>query len=158
MKRNLKVSVRPVLAMAAVLFVVACSKRTDSSSDKDVEPKKAAYITDEAKLAMINSVKNLDGQGRLYLVDYTVDYKLDEIIAANCKGLNGLFTTMPKLLFDQFPSSHSIVRFGAGCSAFAATEQDGTDFYMGRNYDFSHAGENGYNSIAAILVRTAPEG
>ena len=100
MKRNFKPSVSSFLAMAAVLFFVACSKETDIPSDRNMEPKKAVHITDEAKLAMINSVKNLDGQGRLYMVDYTVDYKLDEIIAADCKGLNGLFRTIPQLLFD----------------------------------------------------------
>ncbi|MGM9736091.1 MAG: linear amide C-N hydrolase [Candidatus Cryptobacteroides sp.] len=155
MKRNLHFYVLPFIAMVAVLFFVSCSKEKDS--DDKVEPKKAAYITNKAKLAMINSVRNLDGQGRLYMVDYTVDYKLDEIIAANCKGLNGLFTTMPKLLFDKMPTSSSNVKFGAGCSAFAATEDNGIDFFMGRNYDFSHADEKGYNQIAAILVRTAPE-
>lgn len=74
MKRNFKPSVSSFLAMAAVLFFVACSKETDIPSDRNMEPKKAVHITDEAKLAMINSVKNLDGSGRLYMVDYTVDY------------------------------------------------------------------------------------
>ena len=70
MKRNFKPSVSSFLAMAAVLFFVACSKETDIPSDRNMEPKKAVHITDEAKLAMINSVKNLDGSGRLYMVDY----------------------------------------------------------------------------------------
>ena len=158
MKRNFKPSVSSFLAMAAVLFFVACSKETDITSDRNMEPKKAVHITDEAKLAMINSVKNLDGSGRLYMVDYTVDYKLDEIIAADCKGLNGLFRTIPQLLFDEIQTTPSNVKFGAGCSAFAVTEKDGIDFYMGRNYDFRHADDKGYYPIAAILVRTSPEG
>ena len=148
------------LPFAAFAFAfLSCIKEQDSSKgDTNPSPKKAVCITDEAKWAMINSVKNLDGQGRLYEVDYNFDYKLEEVIAKDCKGVNGLFTTIPQLLFDRMPPKPSNVKYGAGCSAFAVPEAGGINFFMGRNYDFRHADEKGYQPIAAILVRTAPEG
>lgn len=146
-----------LLSLACTIIIASCTKENDLPSDKDVAPKKAVCITDEAKLAMINSVKNVDGQGRLYEVNYTVDYKLDEVIAKDCKGLNGLFNTIAELLFDRMPKNSVNVKFGAGCSAFAVPEAEGIDFLMGRNYDFRHSDETGYKPIAAILVRTAPK-
>ena len=154
MKRIVRLCALPFVACAFVFL--PCSKENDVTPT--TAPKKAACITDDAKWAMINSVKNVDGLGRLYEVDYTVDYKLDEVVAKDCKGLNGLFTAIPQLLFDQMPPSSVSAKFGAGCSAFAVPEAGGIDFLMGRNYDFRHADENGYQPIAAILVRTAPEG
>lgn len=79
MKRTFKFIA--LLSVACTFTFVSCTKEKDRPSDKDVTPKKAVCITDESKLAMINSLKNLDGQGRLYEVNYTVDYKLDEVIA-----------------------------------------------------------------------------
>ena len=155
MKRTFKFIA--LLSVACTFTFVSCTKEKDRPSDKDVTPKKAVYITDESKLAMINSLKNIDGQGRLYEVNYTVDYKLDEVIAKDCKGLNGLFNTIAELLFDQMPKNPVNVKFGAGCSAFAVPEAEGIDFLMGRNYDFRHSDETGYKPIAAILVRTAPK-
>ena len=155
MKRTFKFIA--LLSVACTFTFVSCTKEKDRPSDKDVTPKKAVCITDESKLAMINSLKNLDGQGRLYEVNYTVDYKLDEVIAKDCKGLNGLFNTIAELLFDQMPKNPVNVKFGAGCSAFAVPEAEGIDFLMGRNYDFRHSDETGYKPTAAILVRTAPK-
>lgn len=155
MKRTFKFIA--LLSVACTFTFVSCTKEKDRPYDKDVTPKKAVCITDESKLAMINSLKNIDGQGRLYEVNYTVDYKLDEVIAKDCKGLNGLFNTIAELLFDQMPKNPVNVKFGAGCSAFAVPEAEGIDFLMGRNYDFRHSDETGYKPIAAILVRTAPK-
>ncbi|MGN0191227.1 MAG: carcinine hydrolase/isopenicillin-N N-acyltransferase family protein [Candidatus Cryptobacteroides sp.] len=151
MKNLAKLFALPLLACSVIL--VSCTKENNVQS----KSRKAAYIEDEAKLAMINSVKNLDGLGRLYEVDYTVDYKLDELIAKDAEGQAGLFTEIPKLLFDRQDPKPANVSFGAGCSAFAVPEAGGIDFLMGRNYDFRHADAKGYKPIAAILVRTAPE-
>ena len=155
MKNLTKLIALPLIA--CTFACVSCTKETAVTP----KPKKAAHIEDEAKLAMINSVKNLDGLGRLYEVDYTVDYKLDEVITselAQGKGQAGLFAAIPALLYDTENPKPENASFGAGCSAFAVPEAGGIDFLMGRNYDFRHATATGYQPIAAILVRTAPEG
>ena len=122
-------------------------------------PSRAKYITDPAKLSMIYSMKDLDGTGRLYEIDYTADYKLDEIIKAQKTNPNDLFQYVAYLLYDELPKTKTTASYGAGCSAFAVPEDGSIDFLMGRNYDFCHATDDkgGYIPTSAILVRTAPK-
>ena len=123
-------------------------------------PSRAKYITDPAKLSMIYSMKDLDGTGRLYEIDYTVDYKLDEIIKAQKTNPNDLFQYVAYLLYDELPKTKTTASYGAGCSAFAVPESESIDFLMGRNYDFRHFTEDkkSYLPTSAILVHTAPQG
>lgn len=122
-------------------------------------PTRARYITDPAKLSMIYSMKDLDGTGRLYEINYTADYKLDEIIKSQKTKPNDLFQYVAYLLYDELPKTKTEATYGAGCSCFAVPEDGSIDFLMGRNYDFCHASDNsqGYIPTSAILVRTAPK-
>ncbi|MGN0006514.1 MAG: carcinine hydrolase/isopenicillin-N N-acyltransferase family protein [Alistipes sp.] len=130
------------------------------NSDSTPITRRAAYITDAEKLAMLDSIKDLDGQGRLYEVDYTIDYKLDEVLKSGITETTRLFGYVASLLYDKLPTDIGNVSFGAGCSAFAVPQSDGSDFLMGRNYDFRHFTDDNesYKPISAILVHTAPEG
>lgn len=147
-----------VCAMTALL--------TASCSDNDNDPSVAitqnpsTYITDADKLAMLRSMKDVDGSGRLYEVNYTADYKLDAVLKAGYTETNQLFKYIAYLLFDSIPSSQAKVSFGTGCSAFAVPEQQSGNFIMGRNYDYRHFTADGksYKPTAAILVHTAPAG
>ena len=105
-------------------------------------------------------MKDVDGSGRLYEIDYTVDYKLDAVLKSGCTETNQLFNYVAYLLYDSLPQSKAQVSFDAGCSAFAVPDPQSGNFLMGRNYDFCHATEDrkGYKSIAAIMVHTAPQG
>lgn len=153
------------LMLVTIVSLVSCTKENKESTDlKDIEkeevtPKKAAFITDAEKLAMINSMKNVDGQGRLYEINYNVDYKLDAVLESGKTGIMPLFGYIQAILFDKLPSSPSNAKFGAGCSAFAVPEEGGMEFLMGRNYDFRHFTADGksYLPTSAILVHTAPE-
>ena len=118
-----------------------------------------AFITDPAKLEMINSLKDLDGDGRLYELYYTEDYKLDQVLASGKTSVKDLFQYVAYLLYDETGTKAPEVDFGAGCSAFAVPEKDGPDFLMGRNYDYRHSTEDKstYLPTAAILVHTAPK-
>ena len=152
-----------LVSVASVLFIlplVSCSSDDDKEEPTDVGPNPAIYIKDEAKLAMLHSMKDVDGSGRLYEIDYTADYKLDAVLRAGCTETNQLFSYVAYLLYDSLPASRSQVSFGTGCSAFAVPDRQNGNFMMGRNYDFCHASEDGkgYKSIAAILVHTAPPG
>ena len=113
----------------------------------------AKYISDKGKLDMIHSLKEIDGIGGFYKLDYTADYKLDKVIDDyQAVSLEELTAFIAKELFDNAGAKAAGLSYGSGCSAFAATSPDG-DRLMGRNFDYAHP-----EDIAAVLVRTAPEG
>ena len=153
---------RLFVSVATVLFILLLASCCNDDDDAPTVPSQnpATFIKDEAKLAMLHSMKDVDGSGRLYEIDYTVDYKLDAVLKSGCTETNQLFNYVAYLLYDSLPQSRAQVSFDAGCSAFAVPNSQSGDFLMGRNYDFCHATEDGtsYKSIAAILVRTAPPG
>lgn len=120
----------------------------------------ATYIKDADKLAMLRSMKNVDGEGRLYEINYTADYKLDAVLNAGYTSTAQLFNYIAALLYDSIPAAQPKVALGTGCSAFAVPEAQSGNYLMGRNYDYRHTAANGddYTPIAAILVHTAPKG
>ena len=147
-----------VACLLFVLLLASCSDDDDAPTVSKQNP--ATFIKDEGKLAMLHSMKDVDGSGRLYEIDYTVDYKLDAVLNSGCTETNELFNYVAYLLYDSLPQSKAQVSFGAGCSAFAVLDRQSGNFLMGRNYDFCHASKDStsYKSIAAILVHTAPPG
>ena len=147
-----------VACLLFVLLLASCSDDDDAPTVSKQNP--ATFIKDEGKLAMLHSMKDVDGSGRLYEIDYTVDYKLDAVLNSGCTETNELFNYIAYLLYDSLPQSKAQVSFGAGCSAFAVPDRQSGNFLMGRNYDFCHASKDStsYKSIAAILVHTAPPG
>lgn len=149
-----------LLALTIITIIIMATVSSFHNSDSTPIARRAAYITDAEKLAMLNSIKDLDGQGRLYEVDYTIDYKLDEVLKSGITETTRLFSYVASLLYDKLPADAGDVSFGAGCSAFAVPQSDGSDFLMGRNYDFRHftADNESYQPISAILVHTAPKG
>ena len=153
--KNLQKNMPVAMAMAMATAAASCAGGTSVSTEN-----KASFITDAGKLEMIHSMKDLDGNGRLYEIDYNQDYMLDSVMQPGITEQTGLFRHIASLLFDNLPAENAEVKYGAGCSAFAAQEAEGKGFLMGRNYDFRHfAPDNkSYLPTSAILVRTAPEG
>lgn len=143
------------MAMAMATAAASCAGGTSASTEN-----KASCITDAGKLEMIHSMKDLDGNGRLYEIDYNQDYMLDSVMQPGITEQTELFRHIASLLFDNLPAENAEVKYGAGCSAFAAQEAEGKGFLMGRNYDFRHftPDNKSYLLTSAILVRTAPEG
>ena len=70
------------------------------TQNKKMSENPAKYITDADKLSMIYSMKDLDGTGRLYEIDYTQDYKLDEVVKSGITETTQLFKYIGYLLFD----------------------------------------------------------
>lgn len=159
-----------LLAFAAILsLTMACSDDENEIIDPEPKPQPidvrnpAEYITDSAKLSMLRSMKDLDGEGRLYEMDYTADYKLDQALAMGLGNTQEMLAFVAGELFDITPSSTATLNFNPGCSAFAVPEAESIDFLMGRNYDFRHTDSTAvqgkfYVPTTAILVHTAPEG
>lgn len=157
-------------AFATTFLTVSCSDDDDIISvepDESVvigDGNKLTYITDEGKAAMLRSIKDLDGTGRIYEIDYTEDYKLDEAIQANIKSTVGLLGFVQKELYDVMPTNSAAkLSFKPGCSAFAVPETGTSNYLMGRNYDFCHYTKDAegkrtaYVDIAAFVVRTSPK-
>ena len=153
--KNLQKNMPVAMAMAMATAAASCAGGTSASTEN-----KASCITDAGKLEMIHSMKDLDGNGRLYEIDYNQDYMLDSVMQPGITEQTGLFRHIASLLFDNLPAENAEVKYGAGCSAFAAQEAEGKGFLMGRNYDFRHftPDNKSYLPTSAILVRTAPEG
>lgn len=64
----------------------------------------AASVTDKAQKASISTIKDLDN-GRLYVMDYTADYKLDKMLQQNINSVDtmlafsaGSFSAQPNRL------------------------------------------------------------
>lgn len=120
----------------------------------------AQYITDKDKLTMIYNLVDLEKDGgRIYEMDYTADYKLNDALDTRITDINGLQQFVAKNLFDVAPSKAPYMGFGAGCSAFAVNEKGTSNYLMGRNYDFCHKDADGNEKeISAIVVKTHPWG
>ena len=153
--KNLQKNMPVAMAMAMATAAASCAGGTSASTEN-----KASFITDAGKLEMIHSMKDLDGNGRLYEIDYNQDYMLDSVMQPGITEQTELLRHITSLLLDHLPAENAEVKYGAGCSAFAAQEAERKGFLMGRNYDFRHftPDNKSYLPTSAILVRTAPEG
>ena len=157
MKRTNALIAWSAIGLAMLSFSVSCKKESEKSP---VPYYNAKHITDENKVAMLHSLKDLDGTGRLFEINYDVDYKLDQVLASNIGGTQALFQYIAYLLYDDIDPKSPEVKYGAGCSAFAVDEKAGKNRLMGRNYDFRHFASDGETLLptSAILVRTSPKG
>lgn len=117
-------NVKLLIAMLSVttFSVLSACSGGDSKDHSAAEIKNpAAYITDEAKLKMLYSMTEIDvkSEGRIYELDYNVDYKLDEALKAQPISLDELAGFLAAHLFDKSPQKSAEIGSGAGCSAFA---------------------------------------
>lgn len=142
-----------LIAVFSIAILSSCKDNNEVPSNAN---NPIAYIKDAAKLDMLRSMEDLDGKGRFYEINYTADYKLNQVLGCNLTKTEELFSYIAYILYDSIPSTKTGVNFGAGCSAFAV--KNGSESLMGRNYDFRHVKNNAYVPTSAILVHTAPEG
>ena len=154
--------------MTILLGVVLTTSATTACSDDDTPTKKtptpttneASMISDPAKLDMIYSLVDLEGdKGRIYEMNYTVDYKLDDAINFGIDGQTKLTQFVGAYLMDDTSGKKMSLAYDAGCSAFAAPDKSTGDFLMGRNFDFNHWDKDSNRiDIPVIVVHTAPKG
>ena len=147
-------------AMLSMLVLTACSDDEGPSPTPTIND--AVFIKDKDKLDMIYSLVDLEGdKGRIYEMNYTVDYKLDEALNAGIVGTTSLTRFVVIHLFDSIPSAKSVgLTYDAGCSAFACPDPSSGNFLMGRNFDFNHRDPDTKERvmIPLIAVHTAPAG
>lgn len=129
--------------------IVAGASFCACQSDPDAD--NAAKWTAEQK-ASIESIKAVEGSdGHLFEMNYTADYKLEEMMEKGCASL----TESLLLLYETLlPESRILVQNastqGVGCSTFSSACSDG-GYVLGRNYDYPVKG------CYYMMVRTAPE-
>jgi len=116
------------------------------------------------EIATLRSIKTVEGNEYLYMVEYKAAYDLDEVIekdiAANAELLNYIIGRIGKGLPIKIKSSQVADENGEtstiNCTSFQAAQADGEGFWFGRNYDYfknptmvtvSHP-KKGYASIA----------
>ena len=147
-------------AMLSMLVLAACSDDEEPSPTPTTND--AVFIKDKDKLDMIYSLVDLEGdKGRIYEMNYTVDYKLDAALNAGIVGTTSLTRFVVTHLFDSIPSAKSVsLSYDAGCSAFACPDGTSGNFLMGRNFDFNHRDPDTKERvmIPLIAVHTAPAG
>ena len=147
-------------AMLSMLVLAACSD--DEGPSPTPTTNDAVFIKDKDKLDMIYSLVDLEGdKGRIYEMNYTVDYKLDEALNTGIVGTTSLTRFVVTHLFDSIPSAKSVsLSYDAGCSAFACPDGTSGNFLMGRNFDFNHRDPDTKERvmIPLIAVHTAPAG
>ena len=154
--------------MTTLTCVLLSTSVTTACSDDDTPTKKtptpttneASMISDQAKLDMIYSLVDLEGnKGRIYEMTYTVDYKLDDAINFGIDGQTKLTQFVGAYLMDDTSGKKMSLAYDAGCSAFAAPDKSTGDFLMGRNFDFNHWDKDSNRiDIPVIVVHTAPKG
>ena len=95
--------------MTTLTCVLLSTSVTTACSDDDTPTKKtptpttngASMISDPAKLDMIYSLVDLEGdKGRIYEMNYTVDYKLDDAINFGIDGQAKLTQFVGAYLMD----------------------------------------------------------
>ena len=149
-------------AMLSMLVLAACSDDEEPAPTPTPTTNDAVFIKDKDKLDMIYSLVDLEGdKGRIYEMNYTVDYKLDEALNAGIVGTTSLTRFVVTHLFDSIPSAKSVsLSYDAGCSAFACPDGTSGNFLMGRNFDFNHRDPDTKERvmIPLIAVHTAPAG
>lgn len=106
----------------------------------------AASVTDKAQKASISTIKDLDN-GRLYVMDYTADYKLDKMLQQNINSVDTMLAFVGRELLGAAKPAPGAI--DAGCSAFAGRTEEGKPIY-GRNFDYKM-------KMTAVMVRTAPK-
>ena len=150
-----------VASVAMMMSLTACSDDDEPASGPTPTQNEAKMVLDKDKLAMIYSLRDLEGnKGRIYEMDYTVDYKLDKALNFGIHDTQSLKMFVALNLMDTIISTKSMnISYDAGCSAFACPDKTSGDYLMGRNFDFNHKDQNSNRiPIPVIAVHTAPAG
>ena len=150
-----------VASVAMMMSLTACSDDDEPASGPTPTQNEAKLVLDKDKLAMIYSLRDLEGnKGRIYEMDYTVDYMLDKALNFGIDGTERLKMFVALNLMDTIISTKSMnISYDAGCSAFACPDKTSGDYLMGRNFDFNHKDKNSNRiMIPVIAVHTAPAG
>lgn len=117
---------RLFVSVATVLFILLLASCSDDNDAPPKEPEEnpATFIKDEGKLAMLRSMKDVDGSGRLYEIDYTVDYKLDDVLKSGYTNRTTIQLRCLSALRQSSPKqSEGFARRGMQCLCSARSPE-----------------------------------
>ncbi len=112
----------------------------------------APYLKTEEQKASAASIEKLGGRG-LYKMEYSADYRLDEVLKSGARNSDELLEFLAAELLGVKNSQPSLPSFG--CSAFAVRTESGGRIY-GRNFDYNQF-DAGVEGNAAVLMRISPK-
>lgn len=122
-----------LIALVLVVAMVAC-RSNKRAGDGGTSNNPAAYLRDDAQKASAATLRDIK-EGHLYTMDYSADYKIDEIMAqGGAKSNEDLMTKIFKSLLD-LPAAAPTSTPDFGCSAFCVRSPEG-DILVGRNFDY----------------------
>ena len=122
-----------ICVILSMSITTACSDDDNATTQKTPTPTTngASMISDPAKLDMIYSLVDLEGdKGRIYEMNYTIDYKLDDAINFGIDGQAKLTQFVVAYLMDTQKGKSMSLKYDAGCSAFAAPDKSTGNFLM----------------------------
>ncbi len=149
---DMKHTVIAVFTMAVLVLLTSCEKNGVSQKDKvfsEIEGvpsgNPAAFLVTDDQKETLATLRDIKG-GHLYVMDYTADYKLDELMAGG--GASSSLELSEKVLANllSLPVTKAGVGMDYGCSAFCAKSPEG-DVIVGRNFDYR------FRSSANVVVR-----
>lgn len=145
------------LFAALCLLLTFCLSSCCRQKEQKTTDNPHVFITNAEKVKIITTLQELDPE-RMYVMDYTADYKLDELIEYGVESTDQMMEFLSEQIFDVAPSNVSVPTPSTGCSAYAATGVESGDFLYGRNYDYCHVEDGVEVPATAMFVRTAPTG
>ena len=134
------------MAASAALLLTGCSSGTVASQTPKASANPAQSLTTDAQKASISTITDID-DGLFYTMDYTADYKLDEVLNSDITSVEGMVEFLQQNMLTSPVSA--VIQADAGCSAFTVTGEDG-HILNGRNFDYKM-------DMTAVLIRTSPE-
>ncbi len=107
----------------------------------------AKLIRHEDQRRMLGSLSDVFGDGTLYSLDYTCDYRLERMLELDVPDPLTLLGAITRLM-DTEPVPASLL-MGTGCSCFSCRDSRG-HVLVGRNYDIKQ-------EMTGLLVRSASQ-
>lgn len=140
--------------MNRCLFVVAVALSALSicSSLCYASDNPAHYLKTEEQKASAASIEKLGDKG-LYKMEYSADYRLDEVLKSGSRTSDDLLKFLLAELLGVENSQAALPSFG--CSAFAVRTKS-SDRIFGRNFDYNQF-DAGVEGNAAVLMRVRPK-
>ncbi len=132
--------------MLAALILICAGALPYAQKEAEAAKNPAAYLATKAQRESAATLRDIDG-GKLYTMDYTADYKLNEMLRANADDVRSCVAFIRENLLKGAPLITPAI--DAGCSAFTAKTAGGRVLY-GRNFDYKM-------EMTAVLLRTAPK-
>ena len=133
MKRLFKILA--IIICAASAF--SCFGADNGQLEGTASPNPAAFLKTDAQKEMVSTLREIIN-GNLYTMDYTADYRLDELMTLGGASTNEGLIKAIMCNLTNLPLASAASQMDYGCSGFIARSPEG-DVLAGRNFDYHFA-------------------